>query len=129
MNIIDKILRPYQKNFEVRRNSKFYELAKLYFRFFASEKDKEFTDSLPRIFANYYFHNNEYYALSSILDAFVYKNKLYIFTNRPGLIIGKGGKDMDNLQKFVTKYLDIIIEIILVEDLWSFYSKSKRCFG
>lgn len=129
MNIIDKILRPYNKDFYCRKNSKYYELAKLYFRCFASEKDKEFTHDLPRIFAKFCYNNDKNYTLNTILDAFVFKDKLYIFTNRPGLIIGKGGRDIDDLQKFVIKYLDINIEEIkLFEDLWSFRSRSIKFF-
>jgi ribosomal protein S3 len=41
---------------------------------------------------------------------------------RPGALIGKGGKDIDLLQNYIEEELDCLVNIIIIESkLWKFY--------
>ena len=46
--------------------------------------------------------------------------KVNIMTARPGCIIGRGGKDIDNLTKTLTKYFGKKVEINLIETKTNF---------
>ena len=46
--------------------------------------------------------------------------KVNIMTARPGCIIGRGGKDINNLTKTLTKYFGKIVEINLIETKTNF---------
>ena len=43
-----------------------------------------------------------------------------IFTERPGIIIGKGGRDFNKLQSYLEEELDCLVNINLIEStLWN----------
>jgi ribosomal protein S3 len=47
-------------------------------------------------------------ALIWVVDFFVFDDALYIVTSRPGLIIGKGGKDIDSLMEITGMKVKLI---------------------
>ena len=47
-------------------------------------------------------------ALIWVVDFFVFDDAIYIVTSRPGLIIGKGGKDIDSLMEITGMKVNLI---------------------
>lgn len=57
------------------------------------------------------FHYNhaffqKYPHLMTFTDMFVVNNRLFLFLERPGIWIGKGGTDIDALQRFINSDID-----------------------
>ena len=70
-----------------------------------------------------YFNDYTYNVLHTITDVEVSKTKkettITITTHRPGLVIGRMGKTIDGLQKYISKQTGENIEILLIESrLW-----------
>jgi len=89
------------------------------------KKDIEREDTkLVRRELNMYFITNECYNVQySITDVEVESNKtgmvIIITTNRPGILIGKGGKDINHLTEYLNKQFKVNIQLKIKEcKLW-----------
>ena len=82
----------------------------------------------------YYLNNKREFLSYDFTDIFILNNNVYIYTTRPGLWIGKGGKEIDDLENCInynyngeTKLHDYHIRII--EDTESSrYSLYNLCY-
>lgn len=100
--------------------------------------DKDETRNVFFQIAYYLNNKHEFLSYYDFTDIFVLNNNVYIYTRKPGLWIGKGGKGIDDLENCInytydgeTKLYDYHIRIIediessryLFYDIYSFLNK------
>ena len=80
--------------------------------------DKDETENVFFKIAHYLSNKHEFLSYD-FTDIFIFNNKVYIYTRRPGLWISKGGKEIDDLENCInykydgkTKLHDYHIRII-----------------
>lgn len=63
-----------------------------------------------------FFRDITHYQIHRVKYRYLHKNKVWIYTSRPGIIIGRKGKTIKELQQFITNMLEekelIGIEIV-----------------
>ena len=92
-NYIKKLIKRYLKKNLTAHPKHYY-----FLRWLADlVKDNKQTDNVCAGIARWIYDTNENYLLDKLNDLFVIDNNVYIYTYRPGLWIGKGGKTIDSL--------------------------------
>ncbi len=92
-NYIKKLIKRYLKKHLTAHPKHYY-----FLRWLADlVKDNKQTDWVCAGIAHWIYETNEHSLLEKFNDLFVIDNNVYIYTHRPGLWIGKGGKTIDSL--------------------------------
>lgn len=122
-NFIYKYITKWYIRFTNKRNHNLDTIKGNGYNFFVNDKFKGCKYSLLSPIECIYFTLIENYRRTQFLNiqgiTMDYSNdnfiKVNITTERPGLIIGKGGKDIDNLTEKLTEYFGKKVEINLIE--------------
>jgi ribosomal protein S3 len=97
-----------------------------FFKDLFASKNEELTKKVKRHisgYLNYWGDEPQYRVIDTIYDIKVSKYsrvcEIAIYTNSPGILIGKGGENIDALKKYLNRQLSTEVTIYLKENqLW-----------
>lgn len=113
-NIFKKYLKRFLKKFLNKNSRSEYQKNYLFYRWLASiAEDKKQTENICIYFALWMTKNNK--QNNQFNDIFVIDDVIYLFTDRPGIWIGKHGDDIESLNKYINDKYDTEYKIRIIE--------------
>ena len=89
-------------------------------------QDKNNFKKVCRAMSLYYIQHQNIFLMSQINDLMVVGNTVFIYTGRPGIVIGSGGQCVDELERMINydyigekRFINHYYEISLIEDMVS----------